>query len=144
MKKGFITGLFSLGLAVWVSAQTPAAVTSAFHHDVPNATATFVQEGGIWQARFVHNGQSVFYAYDPQGIFLYKEHPIQKTDVPAAILTDMEQRFNSEQNVFAGVAKRELPNGNVQYRYQYKNSDRRIHVLYDTDGQIVGRGVSQE
>ena len=146
MKKGSLTGLFTLCFAALVSAQVPSAVSAAFHHDKPGvANPTFVQEGPLWKAQFTENGKQVFNAYTADGTYQFKETTLGKPEVPALILADMEQRFgpNGGINTFEGVAKRQLPDGTVHYEYQFSQSGSHIEVFYNEDGHIVKRNVFQ-
>lgn len=144
MKKGLLTGLFTLCFAALVSAQVPSAVSAAFHHDKPGVNATFVQEGPLWKAQFTENGKQVFNAYTADGTYQFKETTLSKPEVPAGILADMEQRFsNAAVNTFEGVAKRQLPDGTVHYEYQFAQSGSHIEVFYSEDGHIVKRNVFQ-
>lgn len=144
MKKGFLAALFTLGIATWASAQAPTAVSAAFQHAKPGVTAEYVQEGPVWKARFTENGKQTFLGYGASGDYLFKEITLEKRDVPAAILTDMEQRFSSPEpdvNIFEGVAKRILPDGTVHYEYQFRNGNRHVEVFYGESGQIVKRNI---
>lgn len=143
MKKGLFIGLLSLCFTALVSAQTattPTAVASAFNQAMPGTNATFAQEGNLWTANFTHNGKQVQYGYNAEGVLQYKETAITKPEVPSNILTDMEARFSNE--IFEGVAKRELPDGTIHYKYQFKTGDKHVQVFYSaTTGQMAKRNV---
>lgn len=146
MKKGLLTGLFTLCFAALVSAQVPSAVSTAFHQAMPGVThPTFVQEGSLWKAQFTENGKQVAHAYTADGTYQFKETTLSKPEVPAAILADMEQRFNSNNgvNTFEGVAKRQLADGTIHYEYQFSQGGSHVEVFYSEAGQIVKRNVFQ-
>jgi len=143
MKKGLFIGLLSLCITAMVSAQTataPSAVSSAFNQAMPGTNATFTQEGTLWTANFTHNGKQVQYGYNAEGVLQYKETAIAKTEVPANILSDIEARFSNEP--FEGVAKRELADGTVHYKYQYQSGGKHVQVFYNAaTGQMAKRNV---
>eukprot|EP01034_Spumella_vulgaris_P046007 gene46007-57357_t len=146
MKKGLLTGLFTLCFAALVSAQVPSAVSAAFQQALPGTSASYVQEGTLWKAQFTQNGKQVFYAYTAAGVYQFKETTLDKPEVPAVIMENMEQRFsasNGGNNVFEGVAKRELADGTVHYEYQFLNGGTHVEVFYSEAGQIVKRNVFQ-
>lgn len=144
MKKGLLTGLFTLCFAAWVSAQVPSAVSTAFQQAHPGAHANFVQEGQLWKAQLTENGKQVFYGYTAAGDFQFKETTLNKPEVPAAIMENMEQRFaTGGTNVYEGVAKRELADGTIHYEYQFLNGGTHVEVFYSEAGQIVKRNVFQ-
>lgn len=146
MKKGLLTGLITLCFAALVSAQVPSAVSSAFQQAQPGVSnPSYVQEGPLWKAKFTENGKEVFYAYSAAGAYQFKETTLSKTEVPAPIMENMEQRFssNGSVNTFEGVAKRELADGTVHYEYQFSNGGSHVEVFYSEAGQIVKRNVFQ-
>lgn len=145
MKKGLLTGLFTLCFAALVSAQVPSAVSAAFQQAMPGSHATFVQEGPLWKAQLTENGKQVFYAYNAEGAYQFKEITLTKPEVPSAIMQNMEQRFatGSNVNTYEGVAKREFADGTVHYEYQFSNGGSHVEVFYSEAGQIVKRNVFQ-
>ena len=144
MKKGLLTGLFTLCFAALVSAQVPSAVSAAFQQTMPGVSASYVQEGTLWKAQFTEHGKQVFLAYTPTGVYQFKEITLNKPEVPGNILADMEQRFaTGSTNVFEGVAKREFADGAVHYEYQFENGGKHVEVFYSEAGQIVKRNVFQ-
>lgn len=139
MKKGLFTAFLTVFITAMVSAQTPTAVTAAFQHTNPGVNATFVQEGNVWAANFTQAGDQVSFKYTSEGSWVAKETEIQKAQIPAPALADINTRFGGFS--FIKAAKREMPDGSLQYKYQYMDGSRYVDVYYTPNGQITGRNV---
>ncbi|MDP4290643.1 MAG: PepSY-like domain-containing protein [Bacteroidota bacterium] len=103
MKKVFLITLgvflicFSANAQKANAVKVPAAVKASFEKQFPKASdAKWEKEGAEYEVAIKNNGQEMTIAYDAKGKMLETELKIKSTELPAAVLKSINDKYKGK------------------------------------------------
>lgn len=133
MKKAlFVLGLCLGSAAFAQKSDAPAAAKAAFAKAYPGMSkAAWEKEDGNYEVSFENGGKKMSALYDAKGVLKESEVSIQVSELPAAVITYMNQHYKGIN--IKGAAKITKPDGSIQYEAELKGKD----ILFDSTGKFT-------
>ena len=111
--------------------QPPTAVQSSFEKDHPKATrVNWNREDQNFEANFIENKNVMSAVYNSSGELQETEIEISKGNLPANVLTYIQQHYKGNIKEAAKITKR---NGDINYEAEVNDKD----VIFDKDGHFI-------
>lgn len=143
MKKTAVLSVLLIGLLTTVFAQkeenekklkaanVPAAVTSAFAKQFPNAEAKWEKEGDSYEGEFEQNGKGLTVVFNATGTLLETEREIETAELPANVAKYIAEHHKGAK--IKEAAKITDAKGTVTYEAEINGKD----LLFDANGIFI-------
>ena len=133
MKKTLLVLGLCLAIASFAQkSDAPAAAKAAFAKAYPGISkAVWEKEDGNYEVSFKNDGKKMSLLYDAKGVLKESEVSIQVSELPAAVITYMNQHYKGIN--IKGAAKITKPDGSIQYEAELKDKD----ILFGSTGKFI-------
>ena len=118
----------------------PQQIVAAFQAKYGSVVPVWEKATGMHLAAFAQNGQQFKAVFKDDASFIRLDKLISFNQLPAAIQTDVNQRFGGSSNVVE-VASFSDDSGNTCYRIRYQKGQSKVDVMYNSQNVIFQRAI---
>lgn len=113
------------------ASKVPVPVKTSFERHFPGASVKWEKEGRNYEAGFKQNGKIMSALFKADGTMTESEMDIKVPDLPATILTYVQEHYNGK--TIKEAAKITKAGGAVNYEAEVNGKD----VIFDANGRFL-------